>query len=150
MYTRHRRSLAPPLRGSMPRVVSVGLPPVRRPKMRTRLRRSPPRAVSAQRGESETTGYEPFALHAPIQWAIQGYVVVSVDCLSRLSQSLVSVGCLRRLSQSVVSVGCLSRLSQSVVYVACFSRLASQHGKSALWPVVGGSALYVPLRYVGG
>ena len=24
--------------------------------------------------ERETTGYEPFALHAPIQWAIQEYV----------------------------------------------------------------------------
>ena len=25
-------------------------------------------------GDIETTGYEPFALHAPMQWAIHGYV----------------------------------------------------------------------------
>jgi hypothetical protein len=26
-------------------------------------------------GERETRGYEPFALHTPTQWAIQGYVI---------------------------------------------------------------------------
>ena len=26
-------------------------------------------------GNMETTGYEPFALHAPIHWAIKGHVI---------------------------------------------------------------------------
>ena len=39
------------------------------------------RARERERGERETTGYETFALHAPIHWAIEGYVIKS-PCLS--------------------------------------------------------------------
>ena len=34
-----------------------------------------PGCRSAWVAERETTGYEPFALHAPIQWAIQGHAI---------------------------------------------------------------------------
>jgi len=36
--------------------------------------------------ERERTGYEPFALHAPIQWAIEGYVTAEegvIECPCR-------------------------------------------------------------------
>ena len=30
--------------------------------------------------ERETTGYEPLAVHAPIQWAFKGYVIKKTGC----------------------------------------------------------------------